>query len=359
MHTIRSFDRLALLVLLGALLSLCAYVLMPFAAALLWAGVLVLSTRPIHAMLERRLPGRRVLAASLMTVGTLLVLVVPTALLAFSLADETADLAGLVRSTLASGLPELPGWVGTLPVVGEQIRSSWAAAEGDAAKLAQSMAGFVDPAAKAVLATLGTIARGLIDLLIAILIAFFLWLHAEEIADYARKGAIRLSPRVAGLMDVATATAHGVVVGIIGTALAQGFVAAVGFLIAGVPGAILLGVLVAAVSIIPFGTIMVWLPVAVWLFIDAGPGWGLFMAAWGAGLISTVDNFIRPFLISMGTDLPLILTILGGLGGIMAFGLTGLLIGPVALALAHSLFMVWVAGSKPAGAPPAQDVGQP
>jgi predicted PurR-regulated permease PerM len=151
------------------------------------------------------------------------------------------------------------------------------------------------------------------------------------------------------LWDLSANVTTGVVYGLLGTAVAQGFLTALGLWISGVPRPVLLGVIAGVISILPVGAPVVWLPAAIWLFATGETGWGIFLVLYGALGISSVDNVIRPWLIARGADLPLLLTILGALGGVFAFGFLGLFLGPVLLALGYSLLKEWASkGADPA-----------
>ncbi len=143
------------------------------------------------------------------------------------------------------------------------------------------------------------------------------------------------------LIDVAVATMRGVVYGILGTAIAQGVLAAVGFWLAGVPAAPLLGLVTFFLSPVPIGPPLVWAPAAFWLFSQDHAGWGVFMLIWGVAVVSSVDNFVKPFIISRGSNLPFVLVLLGVLGGVIAFGFIGVFLGPTLLAIGYALIQDW------------------
>ena len=130
--------------------------------------------------------------------------------------------------------------------------------------------------------------------------------------------------------------------GILGTALAQSVLALVGFWVAGVPAAMLLGLLTFFLSIIPMGPPLVWLPASLWLYFHGQTGWAIFVAGYGLVVISSIDNFIKPYLISRGGTLPLLLVFMGVLGGLMAFGFIGVFLGPVILAISYALLSEWM-----------------
>ncbi len=184
-------------------------------------------------------------------------------------------------------------------------------------------------------------------LFLSALIVFFFWRDGDELSARAR----RMAQRVAGeralqLAEVAKGTIRGTVYGILGTALAQGALAFVGFLIAGIPGAFLLGVGTFFLSVVPVGPPLIWAPAAFWLYEQGETGWAIALVVWGVAVISSVDNFLKPLLISRGSKLPFILVLLGVLGGVVAFGFVGIFLGPTLLAVAYRLLDEWT------GAPP-------
>jgi predicted PurR-regulated permease PerM len=152
------------------------------------------------------------------------------------------------------------------------------------------------------------------------------------------------------LLELAGNTVRGVVYGILGTALVQALMAGIGFLIAGVPGSGVLALLTFFLSVVPFGPALIWLPAALWLFNQGSVGWGIFMLLWGVG-VSSIDNVVKPWIISQGSAMPFLLIFFGGLGGALAFGFIGVFIGPTLLAVGYRLVAEW-ASSNPATASP-------
>ncbi|MFC7609542.1 AI-2E family transporter [Teichococcus aestuarii] len=178
--------------------------------------------------------------------------------------------------------------------------------------------------------------------MLAILLSFFFYRDGPRMAA----GLEALVGRIAGpqarrLVQLTANVTIGVVYGLLGTAVAQGVLTGLGLWIAGVPQPVLLAVVAGALSVLPVGAPLVWLPAALWLFGQGSTGWGIFLLVYGAFGISSVDNVIRPWLISRGADLPLLLTILGALGGVLAFGFLGLFLGPVLLAVGFTLLRDW------------------
>lgn len=189
---------------------------------------------------------------------------------------------------------------------------------------------------------------GVVQMSLAAFVSFFLYRDGNAllavIAVTMRKV---MGEGAESIQATVSQTVRGVMYGLLGTALAQALVAAVGFAIAGVPAVPLLSVLVFLTSLIPLGPPLVWGGATIWLFAHGETGWAIFMAIWGTVLISGVDNVVRPMLISRGSSLPFLLTLLGVLGGVIAFGFVGMFIGPVLLAVGYSLMSEWTGTEDP------------
>ncbi len=193
----------------------------------------------------------------------------------------------------------------------------------------------------------GIIGGGLIQISIALVLVFFLLKDAPRIGERISVAAEKIGGgKGLELLQLAGVTVKGVVNGVIGTALVQGIVAGIGFLIVGAPGAMLLGAITFFVAVIPIGPPMVWGGVAAWLFLKGDTGWGVFMVVYGALAISSLDNVVRPLLIGNESRMPFALILFGLIGGAMAFGLVGLFVGPTLLSLAFRLINGWTQGAK-------------
>jgi predicted PurR-regulated permease PerM len=181
------------------------------------------------------------------------------------------------------------------------------------------------------------------EIVISLLIAFFLYRDGQRAAaalgSVLERLAGRRGPR---LLDVAAGTLKGVVYGIIGTNLTQAILAAIGFRIAGVPGALLLGFFCFFLTLIPVGPILIWLPATIWLFTTGETGWAIFLIVWSIMVFSVLEAVLRTFLVSRGSDLPMIMILLGLFGGLLTFGFIGLFLGPCLLALGYALIREWI-----------------
>ncbi|MGQ9649188.1 MAG: AI-2E family transporter [Phycisphaerae bacterium] len=329
------------LVVLGLLLIGCILVLRPFISAILWAIVLCISIWPLYSRLVNLLRECRGLGALILTICVILVLLTPFALIGLSLADDVRRFGSGLREVLESPPPEPPSWVEGLPLIGVHAGDTWRDLASDSAKFASRLKPLVEPVTSALLAGTVQFMKGVGELALSIFIAFFLFRDGPAVAQRF----VEATEHIAGsqtreLVEVAVKTVRGVVYGILGTALAQSVIAGIGFLIAGVPGAALLALLTFFLSVVPMGPPLVWIPVAIWLFWKGSVGWGVFMVCWGL-LVSSVDNVIKPVIISQGSRMPFVLVLLGVLGGAIAFGFIGVFLGPVLLVVGLRVLEHW------------------
>lgn len=320
----------------------CLWVLTPFIPALIWAMILCLTTWPAFLWIQKRMNGYRTAPALVMTLLLALGFVAPLVFLGSSLADNFGALYQLFLQTIHHYPKAPPLWLTNLPWLGEEIAQFWQSYIGDSEKLSETFKNYAEPLSKGFLAVGASIGRGLLDLTLGIIIAFFFFRDGVALARRLRQLIDRfIGPRGQHLMGVFTSTMIAVVYGILGAALAQGTVAAIGFWIAGIPGAPLLGLLTFILSILPFGPPLIWIPATIYLYLQGQLGMAIFMGLWGMLVISAIDNVIRPYFISLSSSLPLLLVLLGVFGGIITFGFIGLFLGPTLLALAYTLIVEW------------------
>ncbi len=320
----------------------CVYVLRPFFAAVLFAAAVVISSWPLYQRLLARMRGRRTLAALTMTLSLTLLVIIPIALVAYNMADDVARIFERVKATIDAGNVQSPTWLRSMPLVGgwiDQYVNGLFASREQMTELAKRM---LEPARHFLTAGGLLLGGGVVQMSIAAFVSFFLYRDGAALMRVIAAAAERIfGERAAKVSATVTQTVRGVMYGLLGTALAQALVAALGFAIAGVPAVPLLAVLTFVFSLVPVGPPMIWGGAAIWLFAQGSTGWGIFMLVWGALLISGVDNVVRPVLISRGSSLPFLLVFLGVLGGVIAFGFVGLFIGPTLLAVGYSLISDW------------------
>ncbi len=331
---------------IGFLLALGAAalkILEPFLIAFLWAVVIVVASWPTMLWLQGRLGGRRWAAVSLLTLALLVLLVLPLSVAITAAFVNAGEIAERIKTLDSFRLPALPTWVTELPFFGDKALQLWnqiatAGMEGLMTRLA--------PYAGAV--TKGIVARAsgfgfiIVEAVLALAFAALLYLRGEAAARVVQRIAARLAgPRGANAVLLATSAIRGVALGVGGTAVVQSVMTGIGLSLADVPFAALLSGLAFVLCLVQIGTLPVLVPAVIWVFWSGETGWGIFLLIWSV-IVGTADNVLRPLLIQRGVDLPLWLVFTGVVGGLFAFGLVGLFIGPVVLAVASMLLSDWL-----------------
>ena len=328
-------------IILALLLGGCLVVMLPFVTALLWGMVLTVSSWPLYRRLVTWLGGRRTFAAALMALAMICVILLPFVIVGATLGENVKDLTAATKRWVEAGPPKPPEWLAKLPGVGRQAADYWKDLAADSSKLLETAKRFIEPVSGWLVNAGLALGRGVIQLALSILVAFFLFRGGSKAAERLSAAISRIAgERGTHLLAVAGNTVRGVVYGILGTALVQAVMAGVGFLLAGVPGAAVLALLTFFLSPVPAGPILVLLPAILWLFNQGSTGWGIFMLVWSVG-VSSVDNFVKPWLISQGSDMPFLLIFFGVVGGAVAFGFIGVFIGPTLLAVGYRLVEEW------------------
>ena len=331
-------ERLLMTLLLGGIAIGCTLVLYPFFSAILWAGILTYTTWPLYEWVRLRGRMGHVTAAAVMVGTVAVVVVLPLALAEPGGVDDIDEIRRTVQAALLAGLPGAPDWLGQVPVVGPGLASLW----NNWAEDLSSMVAFFRPyfgiAGEALLSLLLGLAHGVLLFLLALFVAFFFYAAGEKLAAHA----VAILRRIAGaqadrLITVTGATIRGVVYGILGTALVQGILTSFGLWVTGVPRALLLGVIAGGLSVLPVGAPVVWIPAGLWLMAQGRVVWGVVLLVYGVVAVSGADSVIRPFFIARGARLPFLLTMLGVLGGALAFGLLGVFVGPVLRGVGYTL----------------------
>ena len=350
MNRSENVDRILGLGLILLVFFGCFIILRPFLTAVLWAAILTFSTWPVYLRMKEILNGRRTLAASIMTVAIAILVVAPFVIVAAGLADNSITLATAARRFIDQGLPDPPTWLSRLPLVGSSLEQYWGGLMHDGTALVDEARRLL-PALRSVSLFVGeALGSGLVQLGLSVFLAFFLYRDGESIARQLRGAGSRLvGEQAQRLFEVAGGTVISVVYGILGTALAQGMLAGIGLAIAGVPAAPLLGLAVFFLSIVPVGPPLVWLSASAWLFWNGSVGWAIFMLLWGFFVISSVDNVIKPWLISRGARLPFATVLLGVAGGALTFGFIGVFIGPTLLAVGTRMLAEWTERASEGG----------
>jgi predicted PurR-regulated permease PerM len=319
------------------------WVLRPFLGSLIWAIMLVVATWPMLQSLERKLAGKRVLAVLVMTVGMLLLLVIPLWLAISTIAAHAEGIVNLAKKFAESGLPQPPAWVHTVPLIGEKFAGIWEQLADDGTQgLVSKAQPYAAQAGSWVLSQVGSVGGLLLQFILVVMMSAILYSTGEAAADSMRRFGYRLAGE-RGLSSILLAggAIRGVALGVGVTAIVQTVLGGIGLAIAGVPFASLLSALMLMFCIAQIGPALVLFPAVGWMFWTGNTGWAIFLLVWSL-IVTTLDNFLRPMLIKKGADLPLLLIFAGVIGGMLGFGLIGLFIGPVVLAVTYTLLDAWM-----------------
>ncbi len=343
---VKRAEQIAALTALALLAAATFAILRPFLAAILWAFVIALATWPGFERLLALTGQKRTRAAALMLVLLTVVLIGPLALAGFGLTRSVPEAVDWGQALLADPPPP-PAWLLTTPILGDTVGMVWAQIALHDFDAGATLEPYVGRISSFLLAVAAGIGSGLFQLAISLLIVFFIYRDGNFIAAEVRS----LVRRVAGsraerLLREAHGTMTGVLYGILGTALAQGALTALGLWLAGMPAPFLLGVLAALCSPLPFGAGFVIWPSALWLAANEQYGAAIFVFVWGIAPVGIVDNFIRPLFVARSSRLPFVLVLLGLAGGAMFAGVVGLFLGPVVLAVVFALLREWSAEER-------------
>jgi predicted PurR-regulated permease PerM len=336
-----------------ALLGASLWVVRPFVGPALWATMVVVATWPLMTRIQARLWGLRSLAVACMTLLLVLLFVVPLSLAVVTIvgnADRLIEWAKLAAEYRLPATP--PAWLGDLPMVGGIIHRGWdQATELGLQDLLPRLTPYAGNVTRWFVAQVGSVGFLLVQFVMTVLIAAVMYATGEQAALLVRRFAIRLAgPGGGPVIDLAGGAIRGVALGVGGTALMQAFVGGLGLAVAGVPFAGLLTAVTFMLCIAQVGPLPVLLPAAGWAFWSGSHGWGIFLVV-VAAVVATVDNIVRPMLIRIGADLPLLLIFSGVIGGLLSFGLVGIFVGPLVLAVSYTLLESWM-NDGPQAPPP-------
>ncbi len=344
----RDLTRTVLAVLLlGMLIGGSFWILRPFLLSIIWAMMIVVATWPMMLMLQARLR-RRGLAVTIMSGTMVLVFVVPLLLAIQTLVDNTDTITKWMHWLATAPIPPPPEWVSRIPLVGGRIADFWSTtAAGGKAELVARLAPYAAAVAQKLAAALGGVGMLTIQFLLTVIISVIMYTQGEA----ARSGLIRFSRRLAGergesVVVLAGQAIRAVALGVVVTALAQTLFAGIGLAVAGIPFAGLLTGVILLLCIAQVGPILVLAPAVIWLFWSGDTAWGVALLVWTV-LVGSMDNVLRPILIRRGADLPMLLIFAGVIGGLLAFGIIGLFVGPVVLAVTYTLLKEWVSERDP------------
>ncbi len=340
---------------IAGLIAASFWILRPFLPAIIWATMVVVATWPVMRALQARLWGRRSLAVAVMTLMLLLVLIVPLSLAIATLVDNADRIVDWAKWLADLKLPPPPDWIVGLPVVGAKVQQFWQQfAAAGVEEFTVKLTPYVGVVTQWFASEVGSFGMVFLQFLLTVLIAAILYAGGESAAAWLKAFGHRLAgARGEDAVVLAGKAIRGVALGVVVTALAQSALGGIGLAVAGVPMAPVLTAVMFMLCIAQLGPILILAPAVVWLYWSGDNAWGTFLLVWTL-VVGSLDNFLRPYLIKKGADLPLLLILAGVIGGMITLGLVGIFVGPVILAVSYTLIDAWV---KTDSQPPSEGIG--
>jgi predicted PurR-regulated permease PerM len=329
---------------IGSLLVVSFWVMQPFLPAIVWAMTLVIATWPLMLWIQRHVGGSRGLATGIMTLVLLLVLIVPFWLAVSIIVTNIDEFGSFIHTLLAMQLPQPPPWLAEVPLVGARATEVWAKlASARLEQLAPKLAPYAGALTQWFASAAGSLGTMLLHFLLTTVVAAIMYTGGEKAAATA----VRFGGRLGGdrgemAVRLAGQAIRSVALGVVVTAVAQTLVGALGLLVVGVPFAGLLTAAIFILCLIQIGPGLIMVPVVIWMYYSGDAMWATVMLVFTI-VAGTMDQFIRPVLIRRGADLPILLILAGVIGGLVAFGVLGIFIGPTVLAIAYTLLNAWMA----------------
>jgi predicted PurR-regulated permease PerM len=337
------------LLALGALILTSFWIVRPFLMASAWATMIAIATWPLLLQVEGWLGGRRSLAVAVMTTALLVLLVMPFYFGVTTIVEHAGQIADWSKTVASYAVAGPPAWIEALPLVGAPLADQWRRFAASPQDVSAAVEPFVQGLVLWFGSQIGSVGLLLLQLALTVVVVALLYANGET----AARGADRFAGRLAGpqgreALQLAARAVRAVALGVVVTAIVQSGLVGIGLAIVGVPYVTILVALVFVLAIAQLGPVLVLLPTAVWVYQTSGAVWGTGFAVWAA-LCSVLDNLLRPVLIKRGADLPLLLIFAGVVGGLIGFGVIGLFVGPMVLAVAYTLVVDWVADDEAAG----------
>ena len=345
-------DILDLLIRLGIILLLAAWcfdIVRPFIMPVTWGAIIAVAVHPLFSRLVSTLGGRRKTVAVLLTLSALVLLITPTVIIGISTVEGAQSLVvGLDQETIR--VPPPPPGVADWPVVGASLYKAWSLASTNLGQALTQLA----PQLKAAIGWL--LSKGLgtgvavLQFAFAIVIAGVFLASADTAGGFMRNLATRIAGERGGeMIDLAGATVRSVAQGVLGIAVIQALLAALGLYLAGVPGAGLWTVLVLVLAVAQLPPLLILGPIIFYVFSYASPTVATLFTIWSL-VVSMSDGFLKPLLLGRGLDIPMLIILIGAIGGMIASGIVGLFVGAVVLALGYKLFLAWLQAPPGTGA---------
>jgi predicted PurR-regulated permease PerM len=338
-RTVEATIRIGILI---GMVAACVTILSPFLMLVLWAVIIAVAVNPLFNRLVHLLGGRRKLTATLFVLLGIAIVLIPTFLFMESLVDGIGKLADALRADKIH-VPPPPDGVADWPLIGQRLHHTWSAASENLEAAVAEFHPHLNHLGGWIASTLGTVVFGVLSSLVALILTGVFLTIAESGLGFAHRLAARLSgERGIRIADLSIATIRSVAQGVIGVAFIQSLAAGLGMLVAGVPGAGAWALLVLILAIAQLPPALVMIPVAIYVFSYASTVGAVVFLVWAIA-VSISDGILKPLLMGRGVDVPMLVILIGAIGGMMAFGIIGLFVGAVVLAVGYQLFLAWLA----------------
>ncbi|WP_328186638.1 AI-2E family transporter [Marinobacter sp. OP 3.4] len=346
--------RIALVLVLAVV---CVRIVTPFANLVIWAAILAIALSPMTEALAARLGGHRGMAASIIVISGLLLIGVPTLLLGISFVDHLAGVLDGVRSG-ALHIEAPSSTVADWPVIGNAVYGTWSEASANLPQFAEDHREALGEWSRRALSGIAGSVVGVLLFLASIAIAGVMLAYSPHADQAFERIFVRFTDPVRGhrLKILSIATVRSVATGVIGVAFIQSLLLGVGFLMAGIPAAGVLALVVFLTGIIQLPALIITLPAIAYLWTGDGSTVSNTVFTVYLFVAGLSDNVLKPLLLGRGVEAPMIIVLLGALGGMITGGLIGLFVGGVVLAVGYQIFMEWVDSGEPVTEEAATDV---
>lgn len=330
------------LLLVSALLGATLWVLLPFVGVLTYAVILATATAGLFDRMVVLLGSRRLAAVSFGVIAAA-IMIVPLIYLCSSIINHIDVAETWLSEASSRGIPNLPEWISTLPLLGKKVTPVWQEFQHDGLALLQRYESQLAAAGRWLLSFSAGLMLAVLEIFLGVIVAAMIHASRTPVLGFISQiMAHIISPRGPAVLNAAAKAIKGVAIGVIGTALLEGMFAWIGFVVAGVPGAIVLAAVTFFLAVIQLGPILVWVPVAIWLGSQGETGWAIFTVVWGIVVLIGTDNIVKPMLIARSGQLPLLVLFVGVIGGLAAWGFTGMFIGATTLAILWTVLQTWI-----------------
>ncbi len=338
-----TLQKILLFGLFFVLIFLGFHILKYFIVPVVWAAIIAYMSWPLYQSVLRLCGQRPTLSAALMMLMITLVVGIPLTFAIFILQHEGRNLYYELQKQVFSGHLDVPDFIRNLPIIGKEVTRTLKEINHDPNSIVQSISLWIQGHLNYGKVVINEVSKNLIKLCFALLSLFFFYRDGHTILHQVSKALeMVIGPRIHHYLDTISETTRAVVYGVGLTAIAQALLAGVSYFVAGVPNPMVLTIVTFLFALIPFGPPLAYGSVSLWLFTQGHTMEAIGVMAWGVCVVSTADNVIRPLVISGATQIPFLLIMFGVLGGIASFGLIGLFIGPVILAVLLAIWREWL-----------------